>query len=157
LMSEEIAFYSDAENYVARRYAETVEQTPRLAGEDAREARRREIFYMNITWFAANLLERKDRMSMACGLEARVPFVDHELVQYIWNIPWTMKALGGREKGILRLAMKGLLPSDILERKKSPFPKTHNPGYEKVVREELEEVLNDSGSKITSLIDREVI
>ncbi|MCK9907016.1 asparagine synthase C-terminal domain-containing protein, partial [Frankia sp. Cpl3] len=75
------------------------------------------------------LLDRKDRMSMAASLEARVPFCDHRLVEYVWNIPWEMKTYQNREKGILRKALEGILPDDVLYRKKSPYPKTHNPAY----------------------------
>jgi len=80
----------------------------------------------------ATLLDRKDRMSMASGLEVRVPFCDHRLVQYVWNIPWELKMYNKREKGLLRQALKGILPDDIIERKKSPYPKTHNPSYKKL-------------------------
>ncbi|MFZ5827151.1 MAG: asparagine synthase (glutamine-hydrolyzing), partial [Bacillota bacterium] len=88
-----------AEEYVAQRYRETIDEVPRLPGEDPLEARRREMFYLNLTWFMATLLDRKDRMSMAASLEARVPFCDHRIVEYVWNIPWGMKSHGGREKG----------------------------------------------------------
>ena len=152
-----MSFYADAEDYAMRRYIETIEKTPRLIGEKPHEARRREISYLNVTWFMASLLERKDRMSMASGLEVRVPFCDHNLAQYVWNIPWVMKALGGREKGILRLAMKGILPDDILERKKSPYPKTHNPNYEQAVKTLLAEVISDASSPINQFIDKTVI
>jgi len=157
ILTNDMAFYADIDNYVSRRYMETVEKTPRLVGENPFEARRREIFYLNITWFMSQLLERKDRMSMASGLEVRVPFCDHHLAEYVWNIPWNMKSLGNREKGILRLALKGILPDDVIERKKSPYPKTHNPGYEVKVKQVLTEILNDSASPILSLIDKNYI
>jgi len=127
---------------------------PRTA---AIEARRREIFYLNINWFMATLLDRKDRMSMASGLEVRVPFCDHRLVQYVWNIPWELKMYNKREKGLLRQALKGILPDDIIERKKSPYPKTHNPSYKKAVSKWLLEILNDSSSPLHQLIDVKVV
>ncbi len=157
LLSSDMAFYTDLEGYVSRRYTETVEKTPRLQGENSHEARRREIFYLNITWFMSQLLERKDRMSMASGLEVRVPFCDHRLAEYVWNIPWNMKSLGGREKGILRLALKGILPDDIIDRKKSPYPKTHNPSYELKVKEILHEILCDNTSPLLEIIDKSYI
>lgn len=157
ILNSDMAFYTDIEGYVQRRYTETIEKTPRLAGENSHEARRREIFYLNITWFMAQLLERKDRMSMASGLEVRVPFCDHRLAEYVWNIPWNMKSLGGREKGILRLALKGILPDDVIDRKKSPYPKTHNPVYEIKVKEILNEILCDNSSPILEIIDRNYI
>lgn len=139
------------------RYHETLDEVPILPGEEALEARRREMFYLNITWFMSTLLDRKDRMSMASGLEVRVPYCDHRLVEYVWNIPWDMKMYNGREKGILRQALKGLLPDDVLYRKKSPWPKTHNPSYEALVRKWLIDILNDFGSPLLPLINVDAI
>lgn len=141
------------EEYVANRYNQTLSEVPRLPGEDPLEARRREIFFLNIYWFMSTLLDRKDRMSMAAGLEVRVPFCDHRMVEYVWNIPWEMKTLDGREKGILRKALSGILPDEILLRKKSPYPKTHNPAYEKAVRNWLLEILYDYSSPLLPFID----
>jgi asparagine synthase (glutamine-hydrolysing) len=145
------------EEYVAERYQQTIAEVPQLDGEDPLEARRREMFYLNLNWFMATLLDRKDRMSMAAGLEARVPFCDHRIVEYVWNIPWAMKMAGDREKGIVRLAMQGLLPDDVLFRKKSPYPKTHNPNYYQAVRAAVLEVLADTGSPIHQVIDADAV
>lgn len=157
IMSPELFHTIAPLEYVERRYRETLEEVPRLPGESSVEARRREIFYLNITWFMTTLLDRKDRMSMAHGLEVRVPYCDHRLVQYVWNISWEMKMLDGREKGLLRKALEGVLPYEILYRKKSPYPKTHNPAYEKAVKGRLLEILNDPGSPLLPLVDRQGI
>lgn len=117
------------EEYVQSRYQDTMKETPLLEGETAEETRRRQLFYSNMLWFMTNLLERKDRMSMAASLEVRVPFADHRLVEYVWNVPWEMKTTGNQEKGILRKAMEGYVPNEVLYRKKSPYPKTHHPIY----------------------------
>jgi len=156
-LSAEVRDAISPESYVAQRYEETLAEVPRLEGESPEEARRREMFYLNITWFMNTLLDRKDRMSMAASLEARVPFCDHRLVEYVWNIPWLMKTYLGREKGILRKAMEGLLPDDVLYRKKSPYPKTHNPAYANATRAWLLEVLADESSPLLPLIDRETV
>lgn len=153
ILSPELVSLIKPEEYVSRRYQETLQQVPRLPGEAPVEARRREMFYLNINWFMSTLLDRKDRMSMAAGLEVRVPFCDHRMVQYVWNIPWEIKAMGGREKGVLRQALKGILPDEIVERKKSPYPKTHNPAYEAAVSGWLTEILVDGSSPLLSLID----
>lgn len=145
------------EEYVAKRYQETLDEVPRLEGENPIEARRREIFYLNLTWFMTTLLDRKDRMSMAHGLEVRVPYCDHRLVQYVWNIPWEMKMYQGREKGILRQALTDVLPEDVLWRKKSPYPKTHNPSYEATVKEWLLDILRDRNSPLLPLIDEKAV
>ena len=81
-------------------YEETMKEVPLLDGEDGEAVKRRQLFYLNMTWFMSTLLERKDRMSMGASLEVRVPFADHRLVEYAWNIPWEMKSIGGLEKGI---------------------------------------------------------
>ncbi|MFK2826411.1 asparagine synthase (glutamine-hydrolyzing) [Bacillus sp. B190/17] len=145
----------DLTEYVRERYKETISETPQLEGESPLEARRREMFYLNMTWFMAALLERKDRMSMGAGLEVRVPFADHRLVEYAWNIPWEMKMLNGREKGILRRALEGLLPHDVLYRKKSPYPKTHHPGYTQLVKNMLTAIINNQTSPILELISKQ--
>lgn len=145
------------DEYAAARYAQTLAEVPRLPGESPVDERRRELFYLNFTWFMQTLLDRKDRMSMAHGLEVRVPYCDHRLVQYVWNIPWEIKMFKGREKGLLRSALEGILPDNVLYRKKSPYPKTHNPLYEKTVKERLVEVLNDPSSPILPLIDKNAI
>lgn len=157
ILSREIVDMVRPEEYVAQRYKETLDEVPRLPGEVPLEARRREMFYLNLTWFMTTLLDRKDRMSMASGLEVRVPFCDHRIVEYVWNIPWEIKMYGGREKGILRRALEGVLPDEILYRKKSPYPKTHNPAYEAAVRGWLMEILNDPGSPLLPLIDKKAI
>lgn len=139
--------------YAKERYRQALDEVPHLKGEDEQQRRMREISYLNITRFMPTLLDRKDRMSMAVGLEVRVPFCDHRLVEYVWNIPWEIKTAGDREKGILRKALKGVLPDDVLTRKKSPYPKTHNPSYLAVVKEMMLEILNDPSSPILPLIN----
>ncbi|AGL01786.1 asparagine synthase (glutamine-hydrolyzing) [Desulfoscipio gibsoniae] len=140
--------------YVNRRYQETLAEVPRLPGEKTGEARLRELMYLTINWFKATLLDRKDRMSMAVGLEVRVPFCDHRLVEYAWNIPGSMKNYGGKEKGILRRALTDLLPEEVLSRRKSPYPKSHHPAYLKTVRKIVTEILADSSSPLLPLINR---
>ncbi len=144
----------DIEGYAKSRYFDTIEETPLLGNETLLERRRRQMFYLNIKWFMANLLERKDRMSMACGLEVRVPFCDHRIAEYAWNIPWSIKNLGGMEKGILRLAVKDLLPESIYNRKKSPYPKTHHPEYTRLVTNALKVILADPKAPIHALVDK---
>jgi len=153
LLSPELRACIRPEEYVAGRYHEALDEVPRLPGEDSFEARMREMLYLNITRFMPILLDRKDRMSMACGLEVRVPFCDHRLVEYVWNIPWAVKNYGGVGKGILRRALAGLLPGDVLGRRKSPYPKTHHPAYLTAVRSRLEEILNDPASPLLPLVD----
>ncbi|MCM0760858.1 MULTISPECIES: asparagine synthase (glutamine-hydrolyzing) [Sporomusa] len=142
-------------DYVAQRYQEALAEVPCLPGEDARSARMREIFYLSLTRFMPTLLDRKDRMSMAFGLEVRVPFCDHRLVEYVWNVPWSMKYYQNREKGLLRHAMEGILPDDVLWRKKSPYPKTHNPAYTELVTGEALAILHDPASPLQQILNVE--
>ncbi len=152
-LSPEVRSAVRVHEYALRRYQESLAEVPRLEGESPEEARIREIFYLNYVWFMVTLLNRKDRMSMATGLEVRVPFCDHRLVEYVWNIPWSMKRYGGREKGILRKALEGVLPEGVLYRKKSPYPKTHNPVYLDAVRTRLLEILDEPSAPLLPLID----
>ena len=143
--------------FQADSYAQAVAETPVLQGEDGLERRMREISYLHLTRFVQFLLDRKDRMSMAVGLEVRVPFCDHRLVDYVFNIPWHLKTFDGREKSILRAATRKLLPNSIVERLKSPYPSTQDPAYEKALRVEVAEVLEDRSHPATSLLNRKVI
>ncbi|OBR68507.1 asparagine synthase (glutamine-hydrolyzing) [Paenibacillus oryzae] len=153
LLAPEVAEWIKPAEYIGDRYAEAVAEVPELAGETLQQSKMRRMSYLNITRFMPTLLDRKDRMSMAAGLEVRVPFCDHRLVEYVWNIPWEIKAAGDREKGILRKALEGVLPQDVLTRKKSPYPKTHNPAYLAAVKGLILEVLDDSSSPLLPLID----
>lgn len=153
LLSPELRQWLAPHQYVEKRYAEACAEVPHLQGESTHEARRRELFYLNLTRFAPTLLERKDRMSMAAGIEARLPFTDHRLIEYVWNIPWEIKRHGEREKGILRHALRHDLPEDVLYRKKSPYPKTHHPHYAQTVRDIVNEIRHDATSPLLPLID----
>lgn len=141
------------DEYSTAAYEETIAGTPRLVGESGEEARRRELSYLNLKWFMATLLERMDRTSMYHGLEARVPFADHRIVEYLYNVPWKLKFIGNMEKGLLRQAAKGLLPDSVLFRKKSPYPKTYNPAYERMLKEIFAELLRRENEPVRQLID----
>lgn len=153
LLNPEVREWIRPIEYLSDRYAEAVGEVPKLAGETGKAAQMRVMSYLNITRFMPTLLDRKDRMSMGVGLEVRVPYCDHRLVQYVWNTPWEIKMTGGREKGLLRKALEGVLPNDVLYRKKSPYPKTHNPAYLHTVKQEALDMLADPSSPILSLIN----
>jgi asparagine synthase (glutamine-hydrolysing) len=145
------------EEYVNSRYLETLNEVPRLEGETPEENRMREISYLNIKWFMVTLLNRKDRMSMRNSLEVRVPFADHKIVEYAFNIPWSYKYCDNMEKGLLRRALKGMMPDEVLYRKKSPYPKTHNPEYLRIVQSWLRAILSDPTSPLLQLIDKQEV
>lgn len=147
----------DLEEAVRARYRASVAETPYLDGETGDARRRREIGWLNLNWFMTNLLDRKDRISMATGLEIRVPFCDHHLVEYVWNIPWEMKSRGGVRKQVLRDAAKGILPEDVRNRPKSPYPKTHNPLFERLAAQRLTAILDDRESPILDVVDEKAL
>ncbi|SOC44596.1 asparagine synthase (glutamine-hydrolyzing) [Ureibacillus acetophenoni] len=139
--------------YVLNKFEITANETPKLLGDSVEEEKRRELFYLNMKWFMTTLLDRKDRMSMGASLEVRVPFADHRIVEYAWNIPWEMKKVGNQEKGILRKAMEGILPDEVLYRKKNPYPKTYHPAYTDGVQKWLINILEDKNSILHELFD----
>ncbi len=143
------------EEYVRQRYLDTIRGVDVLPDDSPLDQRMREMFALNFYWFMQCLLERKDRCSMYSGLEVRVPFCDLRLVDYAYNMPWRLKALNGREKGIIRKAFEDILPRDIVYRKKSPYPKTHNPLYMRLCSERIREILRDPSRRINALISRE--
>ncbi len=143
------------EEYARRTYEASLAQTPALPGESPTEARRREISWLNLRWFMQTLLNRMDRTSMYSGLEARVPFADHRIIEYLWNVPWEMKAKDNVVKNLLRQAGRGMLPDEILFRRKSPYPKTYDKAYETLLAGKVRDILEDTSSPILQFIDRE--
>ncbi len=141
------------EEYARAAYEKTIAETPLLAKDSPTEKRRREIAYLNLRWFMTTLLDRMDRTSMYNGIEARVPLADHRILEYVFNVPWEMKCPDGIVKGLLRRASEHFLPHDVLWRKKSPYPKTYDPAYEKLLADSLKEVLADPNSPIRMLLD----
>jgi asparagine synthase (glutamine-hydrolysing) len=112
---------------------------------------------LNFRWFMQTLLDRKDRMSMYHGLEVRVPFCDYRIAEYLYGIPWEFKDHQGREKGLLRRAVEGLLPERVLYRKKSPYPKTHHPEYTRLVSDAVKELLEQPDAPIFNLFSRQAV
>ena len=153
LLSQDLLHTIDIDGYVQSVYDRSVAETPRLAGEGPEDARRREIAYLNLKWFMVTLLDRMDRCSMFSGLEARVPFADHRIVEYVWNVPKEMKFKNGLVKSLLRNAGKGLIPDEILYRRKNPYPKTYHPDYERLLGSRLLDVLSEPNAPIRPLID----
>lgn len=157
LLNENISKEIDLKNYIDFRYNESISEVEFAKNDSEETKQKRVISYLTINWFMQTLIDRADRMSMHSGLELRVPFCDYRLAGYMWNVPWEMKAYKGREKGLLRHVVKDLLPKEIVERKKSPYPKTHNPSYLKAVKEMLTEIMKDTNAPINNLLNRSYI
>jgi asparagine synthase (glutamine-hydrolysing) len=153
LFTPDLTAKLDLNGYRDAAYRQALAEVDHLPDESPVEHRMREIFYLNLTRFVQILLDRKDRMSMAHGLEVRVPFCDHRLVGYVYNTPWAMKTADGREKSLLRAAAADVLPASVVARKKSPYPSTQDPAYEQMLRDRLRALLDDSGSPLLPLLD----
>ena len=145
----------DAAEYVYSRYKDTLINTSKVDDISPLESRMKEMIKLNSDWFMQTLLDRKDRMSMYNGLEVRVPFCDYRIAEYLYSVPWEYKDYKSYEKGLLREAVKDILPEEILWRKKSPYPKTHNPEYLKIVSDMLSEIIDNNNSPILSFIKKE--
>lgn len=147
----------NGEEFVRQHYRDTCDRAPKLSSDGKKAARMREMFVLNLDWFMATLLDRKDRMSMYSGLEVRVPFCDHRIVEYAYNMPWDFKSLEGREKGIVRRAFADELPKEIVYRKKSPYPKTFHPVYTRLCADYVRRIFEDNTSVAASLFDRNAV
>lgn len=156
LISKELLNF-DPVDYVYGRYLDTIKAAPKTGEESLIDSRIKEVTMLNLNWFMQTLLDRKDRMSMYSGLEVRVPFCDHRIIEYAYNIPWEIKAYKGREKGLLRKAFEELLPDEIIKRKKSPYPKSHHPRYIERVRQNVKELLNTPSAPIWEIANKETV
>ena len=157
LLNPDIASCVNLRDYIDFRYNESLSCVDILDSDSPETKEKRKISFLTTNWFMQTLLDRADRMSMYNGFEARVPFCDYRLAEYVWNIPWEVKALGGREKGLLRYIAKDFLPLEIAERKKSPYPKTFNPTYLNTVKSMLYKIMENSNAPINSLLNRDYI
>ena len=152
LLTGQLACRTDARDFVMSRYAQTLLECDIDPDAPPLEKRMKQMVNLNFRWFMQTLLDRKDRMSMHSSLEVRVPFCDHRIAEYLYRVPWQMKDHGGYEKGLLRRAMDGWLPDQILWRKKSPYPKTHDPAYLALMHRRLDRLLSDRSAPLWELV-----
>jgi asparagine synthase (glutamine-hydrolysing) len=138
-------------------YRDTCRSSDILPGTSPQERRMKEMVNLNFSYFMQTLLDRKDRMSMYCSLEVRVPFCDYRIAEYLYGVPWEYKDWQGKEKGLLRHAMAGLLPEQVLWRKKSPYPKTYDPKYTQLVMNALGLLLDTPDAPLFSIVDRKAV
>ena len=156
-VAPELLSWLDPREFVDNRYQETLRQAEILPGTDPLERRMKEMMVLNLRWFMQTLLDRKDRMSMWSGLEVRVPFCDKRIVEYLYTVPWRYKDYQGQEKGLLRHAFRDVLPQEIAQRKKSPYPKTWNPDYMAAVSRLLREELENPRSPLLDFLSKDAL
>jgi len=157
LLTPGLAEKLDGEAFVRDQYEKTCAESDILAGTSATEVRMKQMVNLNMRWFMQTLLDRKDRMSMYSGLEVRVPFCDYRIAEYLYGVPWEFKDHQGKEKGLLRHAMEGILPQEVLWRKKSPYPKTMDPKYLALVTKQMESLLSKKDAPLFELVSREKV
>ncbi len=157
VLNPDISHEMNMGNYVNQKLEETLLKTPTYYKDNDAMLKMRKMSYLNIIWFMQTLLNRKDRCSMYSGLEVRVPYADHRLLEYVYNMPWNYKCKNGVQKSILRDAARGILPDNIIDRKKSPFPKTHNPVYEKMLKNKLKCILKDPLQPILKILSKDTV
>ena len=157
LLRPDIVKVIKPDEYVMDRYRQTCRESDILPGTSPEEKRMKEMVNLNFRWFMQTLLDRKDRMSMYSGLEVRVPFCDYRVAEYLYGVPWSFKDYKGVEKGLLRHAMEGVLPKEVLWRKKSPYPKTHDPKYLQLVTERMNRLLDDPNAPLFFILQREQV
>lgn len=145
----------DLPGYIRHSYAVATAGIRRLDGESDFEYRMRRICHLHLTRFVRVLLDRKDRTSMAVGLEVRVPYCDHRLVEYVYNTPWSLKSFDGREKSLLREATRDVLPQSVYDRVKSPYPSTQDPKYAFALQEQAKDLLARPSHRVFELVDRD--
>ena len=151
LLKKELQEKLKLKEFMKKQYDNILKEVPKT--KNKKEEKYKKLFYLNMTYFMTTLLERKDRMTMRGSIEARVPFADTKLIEYLWNLPWEYKFHNNTEKGILRDAFKNLLPEEITNRKKNPYPKTHNPKYTKIVTKLLKKRLKNKNSILYKIFD----
>ena len=144
-------------DYIDNKYKESLKKIEFLDTDSEDDIIHRKLIYLTSNWFMQTLLDRTDRMAMAAGFDVRVPFCDYRIVEYLWNIPWEIKAYKGREKGLLRYCMEDFIQKEIIYRKKSPYPKTHNPNYLKTVKNSLNKIVMSKDAPIKNLLNTEYI
>jgi len=154
LLRPELSAKLDLDGYIADQYRTALTKVEHVEGASPEERRMREVCHLHLTRMVRALLDRKDRASMAVGLEVRVPFCDHRLVEYVYNTPWSLKTFDGREKSLLRHATKHVLPQSVVDRVKSPYPSTQDPGYASALQQQAKEVLAGGNEDVFQLVDR---
>lgn len=143
----------DLERHIAQAYAAAAAEVEHLDGASAHERRMRLVHHLYLTRSVRVLLDRKDRVSMATGLEVRVPYCDHRLVEYVYNVPWRLKVFDDREKSLLRAAVADLLPASVVQRVKTAYPSITDPSYVQALQGQATDLLADAGHEVFAVVE----
>ncbi len=144
----------DFDGYLREEYRTAASEVVQSDGASEHERRMRVASYVHLTRHLRVLLDRKDRLSMATGLEVRVPYCDHRLVEYVYNAPWSLKSFDGREKSLLRAAMRTDLPAAVLDRRKSAFPSIQDPLYGAALQGAARALIAQDGHPAFEVVDQ---
>ncbi|QPB24752.1 asparagine synthase (glutamine-hydrolyzing) [Rhizobium sp. 007] len=145
------------EEYLQDHYSAALSKLDLDPGLSAADRRHREIMYLAVTHFLPTLLDRNDRLSMATGLEVRVPFCDHRIVEHLVTLPAAVHTADGREKSVLRQAAKDMLPVGVLERKKSPYPSVPDPTYSSQIASQIDALTSDQRARLRDFFSPSIL
>jgi asparagine synthase (glutamine-hydrolysing) len=95
------------------------------------------------TYLPGDILTKVDRMSMAVSLEARVPLLDHKLIEFVTRIPASMKLAGLETKHLFKRAIGDLVPTEVVNRPKQGFGVPIEQWINQQLRERIRDTLND--------------
>lgn len=154
LLKEDLKEKINIKDYLKTRYLECVKEAPISADDTKEEIKELKMNYLNIKYFMKTLLDRHDRMTMGARIEARMPFGDRRIVEFLYNVPLKDKCKDNVEKKLLREAMEGYLPNEVLNRKKSPYPKSRSKKYHKALKKRYLELLNKD-TPLYKIFDKE--
>ena len=143
--------------YVRQKLHEALESYDVSSVEDKDEQALFKLQRLCFDFFMPNLQERAVKMCQAHGLNVITPLCDVRLVEYVYNVPWKMKFMGGAEKGLFREAMKDVLPEKLRKRKKSPYPKTCSAAYTSIIRGRMRALCARKDAPIWQIVDAEGI
>jgi len=143
--------------YARETFLNAVDTAPRVIGENEADTRLRVMQYLCFRFFMSNLQERALCMCENSGVNVYTPFCDERLAEYVWNTPGDIKFMNGEVKGLLREAVKDLLPEKLLRRKKSPYPKVYSPAYTRAVKQLVLGILADEDSPVLKIVDPRVL
>ena len=145
------------DRYAKEAFEAALETVPKCASDGAADAKLRALQTLCIRFFMANLQERALTMCESSSVCVYTPYSDERLVEYVFNVPLELKFLNGEPKGLLREAVKDLLPEQLLRRKKSPYPKTHSALYTQDVRAGIAALLAEENAPVLRVVEPNVL